>query len=169
MKQREAVYQSVISSLNTFNVEYHPGQDVRPLITTEIRKDIAEKLVKLFTSGEAAFKDSQSNRDKLNDPVKLKSYIAGLITNWINKDPNLNGGAKHQPKNPGSRAGGSDPMLKEMRLLKKQLQESGNEDGVAKVEAAINDRIQELKVGKTQQPKPLDIESLPDFLKDLVV
>lgn len=170
MKQREAVYASVVKAFQKAGVEFTPGQDARTLITPAIRSEITKSVVELFESGEAEFKDNESNRTKLSSTTKLTSYVTGLITNWLNKDPNLNGGSKHQAKNPGSRAGGSDPMLKEMRLLKKQLQASGNADGLAKVEAAIQDRVNQLKLAKQkQETREIDIDSLPDFLKDLVV
>jgi len=45
----------------------------------------------------------------LADDAKLRSYCSGLQSNWLRKDTRLNGGVKYVAKNPGSRAGSTDP------------------------------------------------------------
>lgn len=171
MKQREAVYQAVVSVLESNGIEFIQGKsNAAQLLTKEMRSEVHRIVVAGFESGTVKLKETQSNHDKLTDSAKLSSYVTGLITNWLNKDPDLNGGLAYQSKNPGSRAGSGDTLVKEMRLLKKQLEAAGNLDGVAKVEEAIEDRVKELKAAKAKANKPeaINVDNLPDFLKDLV-
>lgn len=170
MKQREAVYSSTTEVLASKGIEFMPGTtDVRDVVTTEIRKEIADRVVSLFKSGQVEFKGTDSNQAKLNDDKLLRNYVTGLITNWFNKDTQLNGGAKYQAKNPGSRAASGDSQLKEMRLLKKHLETIGNTEGVARVDEAIQARIAELRAEKAPTLPEVTADNLPDFLKDLAV
>ena len=170
MKQREAVYSSTTEVLASKGIEFTPTvTDVRDVVTTEIRKEIADRVVSLFKSGQVEFKGTDANQAKLSDEKLLRNYVTGLITNWFNKDPQLNGGAKYQAKNPGSRAGSSDAQLKEMRLLKKHLETIGNTEGIARVEEAIKNRLAEIQADKAPALPEVSTDNLPDFLKDLAV
>jgi len=170
MKQREAVYLSTTEVLAHKGIEFMPSvTDVRDVVNTEIRKEIADRVVNLFKSGGVEFKGTDANQAKLSDEKLLRNYVTGLITNWFNKDPQLNGGSKYQAKNPGSRAGSSDAQLKEMRLLKKHLETIGNTEGIARVEEAIQARIAELRTEKAPTLPEVSTDNLPDFLKDLAV
>jgi hypothetical protein len=170
MKQREAVYSSTTEVLAHKGIEFMPAvTDVRDVVTTEIRKEVADRVVNLFKSGQVEFKGTDANQAKLSDEKLLRNYVTGLITNWFNKDPQLNGGSKYQAKNPGSRAGSGDPQLKEMRILKKHLETTGNTDGVARVEQAIQARISEIQAEKSPALPEVSTDNLPDFLKDLAV
>lgn len=169
MKQREAVYQVTTKVLASKGIEFMPTvTDVRDLVNSEIRSEIADKIVTMFQEGQVEFKSTESNQEKLSDAKKLRSYVTGLITNWFNKDPQLNGGAKYETKNPGTRS--PDPLLKELRILKKCLEVKGDADGLARVDEAINAHIEILKSKKAQASLPaVDPDNLPDFLKDLAV
>ena len=169
MKQREAVYKVTTEVLAAKGIEFMPATtDVRDLVNSEIRSEITDRIVTFFQEGQVEFKSTESNQDKLNDAKKLRSYVTGLITNWFNKDPQLNGGAKYEAKNPGTRS--SDAQLKELRILKKHLEAKGDTDNLPRVEQAIAERVQELKAEKAPASLPtVDPENLPDFLKDLAV
>lgn len=170
MKQREAVYSATTEVLASKGIEFVPGTtDVRDVVTTDVRKEIADRVVNLFKSGQVEFKGTDSNQAKLNDDKLLRNYVTGLITNWFNKDTKLNGGAKYEAKNPGVRAGSADPQLKELRLLKKHLEIKGDQDKIARVEEAIQARIAELKAEKAPTLPEVSADNLPDFLKDLAV
>lgn len=168
MKQREAVYKVTTEALAARSIDFTPGEtDVKEVATADIRSEITRKLVHLFQDGAVDLKSTESNQTKLSDENKLRSYVAGLITNWFNKDPNLNGGSKHKAKNPGSRV--ADDQLREMRLLKKRLEIKGDASAIARVDQAINDRVQELKAAKQPSVPAPDVDSLPEFLRDLAV
>lgn len=168
MKQREAVYKVTTEVLASRNIEFTPGEtDVKDVATADIRSEITRKLVNLFQEGQVEFKSTESNQAKLSDEPKLRSYVTGLITNWFNKDTNLNGGSKYQAKNPGSRA--PDSQLREMRILKKRLEAKGDAGAVARVDQAIAERIQELKAAKSPEIPAANVENLPEFLRDLAV
>lgn len=170
MKQREAVYQVTTEVLASKGIEFMPTvTDVRDLANSDIRSEITSKIVTLFQEGQVEFKSTESNQEKLSDPKKLRSYVTGLITNWFNKDPQLNGGAKYEAKNPGSRQGSGDPQMKELRLLRKQLVANGSSpDSIARVDQAIADRAAELKAESAPSPT-VNPDNLPDFLRDLAV
>jgi hypothetical protein len=169
MKQREAVYKVTTEVLASKGVEFMPTvTDVRDLVNSEIRSEITDRIVTMFQEGQVEFKSTESNQDKLNDAKKLRSYVTGLITNWFNKDTQLNGGAKYEAKNPGTRS--ADAQMKELRILKKHLEAKGDTDNLPRVEQAIAERVQELKAEKAPAPLPaVDADNLPDFLKDLAV
>lgn len=166
MKQREAVFQATTSTLAAHGIEFSAGTNIREVMTAEIRSEIADRVTALFQEGQVELKSTESNQSKLQDVAKLRNYVTGLITNWFNKDPNLNGGVKHQVKNPGSRQ--SDTQLKEMRLLRKQLALKGDDVAIARVDAAIAERINELGAAKAK-PESIDADNLPEFLRDLAV
>lgn len=169
MKQREAVYQVTTEVLASKGIEFMPGvTDVRDLVTPELRSEITHRIVTMFQKDEVEFKSTESNQEKLNDAKKLRSYVTGLITNWFNKDTNLNGGAKYQAKNPGTKS--QDPQLRELRVLKKHLEAKGDTDGLARVDEAINAHIAILRKKKASASTPeVNADNLPDFLKDLAV
>lgn len=168
MKQREAVYKVTTEVLAAKSIGFTPGEtDVKDVATPEIRAEITSKIVALFQEGQVEFKSTESNQAKLSDEPKLRSYVTGLITNWFNKDPNLNGGSKYQAKNPGSRA--PDSQLREMRLLKKRLEAKGDADAMARVDQAIAERIQELKATRSPEIPAANVDNLPEFLRDLAV
>lgn len=167
IKQREAVYQVTTEVLARSEVQFTPGvTDVKSVVSSDIRAEITDQLVSLFQEGQVDLKSSESNQSKLQDPKKLRSYVTGLVTNWFNKDPLLNGGTRYAPKSPGSRAGSGDAQIREMKILKKHLESRGEMDKVAKVEAAIQARISEINAEKSPKEE-IDVDQLPDSLKDL--
>jgi hypothetical protein len=169
MKQREAVYKVTTEVLASKGIEFMPTvTDVRDLVNTEIRSEITDHIVTMFQEGQVEFKSTESNQEKLTDAKKLRSYVTGLITNWFNKDTNLNGGSKYEAKNPGTRS--PDAQLKELRILKKHLEAKNDTDNLPRVEQAIAERVAELKSEKAPASIPaVDPDNLPDFLRDLAV
>lgn len=153
-KQREAVYQATINVMGEQDGKYEP--------TTEQRKQIIAIVAEGLQAGEVSFSDSA--KAKYDTPEKIASYTSGLVSNWLRKDPELNGGTKYVPTNPGSRAGSSDDQVKALRALLK----SGtlDEDGTAMAEQALADRLAEIKAAKVEQN--IDFDALPDSIKELV-
>ena len=110
----------------------------------------------MFRSGKVQY--SVEFASKVSDDKELKSYISGLVNNWIRKAPELNSGAKYQAKNPGSRQGSGDEQIKEMRLL---LSVTKDPEARKLIEKAIESRAQEVKPTKT-----IDLDKIPQELRE---
>jgi len=99
-----------------------------------------------------------------NEQKNMNTYVIGLIANHLRKDTRLNGGDMYKPANPGSRAGQTDPEIKEARKLLKGFEEGSAEH--TKISTFINGRLAEIKAAK--QVTTIDVDSLPEELKGLV-
>lgn len=145
MNQKEAVFQAVI---NVVGVQ-HEGVKYEP--TKEQRAQISMVLIEGFKSGDI-------NLDREFDETGLKSYVSGLLSNWLRKDTRLNGGTKYEAQNPGSRAGVADPQLKAMRALLTTLTDDADR---AEVQKHIDARVAE--INKAKAPT-IDFSKLPPEL-----
>lgn len=164
LSQHEAVVQVTEAHLGE---RFIPGADVKEYATKADKHAIAAKISEMMLEGAVELSDGARAKYGESAEVLASRYVVGMVTNWFNKSTRLNGGAKYQAKNPGSRAGGGDEQVREMRLLRKQLEALGNADGVARVDAAISERISELKV-KSAKTIEVDVSNLPAALRDLV-
>ena len=157
MKQVQAVYQAIVNVLGENGIGFEDGMNASELLTDGMSKSITQVLMDGFLKGEIEFKDTPSNREKLSDEVKLRRYVNELKNNWLRKDTRLNGGDKYEIKNPGSRVGSGDHMLKALRGL------VGVENvDQAEIEAAIEKRLSEI------QPKKkvtINIDDLPEEIR----
>lgn len=164
LSQHEAVVQVTEAH---FGERFIPGADVKEYATKADKQAIATKIAEMIIEGTVELSDSA--RAKYGESVETltSKYVVGMVTNWFNKSTQLNGGVKYQAKNPGSRAGGGDAQIREMRLLRKQLADLGNADGVTRVDAAITERVQELKA-KSAKTIEIDVDNLPAGLRDLI-
>lgn len=152
MKQREAVFNAVTNVMGEQEGAYTPS--------TEERAQIISIVTEGLVAGDVAFSDKA--KAKYDTPEKVKTYASGLVSNWLRKDENLNGGVKYQPKNPGSRTGSQDEEVKNLKLLLKsgQLDEAGTE----MVQARIDSRIKEIKAAKAKVE--INFDSIPADLLD---
>ena len=179
ISQREAVFKATLEVLKANSITFTPGStSIKSVLTDSIREKIVARVVQMFQAGEVDLKATESNASKLNDARKLKSYVGGLCTNWFTKDKMLNGNVVYKPQNPGT--GGtktpstkvavpSDDKLKELNTLKKALAASNDVNGIAQVNAAIQQRIEELTGSKVKPKKlPVDVSKIPDEFKDLL-
>lgn len=142
MSQKDAVYAAVV------NVTGFSG-DGACAPTKEQRAQVNAILCEGFKKGDIKLDREYTDSD-------LKEYVSGLISNWLRKDTRLNGGTKYQAKNPGSRAGSSDPSLKAMRAL---LTTVTTESDRAEIQSHIDARVKELSTEK--QAKVVDFSALP--------
>lgn len=154
--QKEGVFQAVCA------VTEQDSFDSAVELTKEQRSSVIEIVTQGLMAGEIDFSDAA--RAKYDTEAKVKTYTNGLVSNWLRKDKRLNGGVKHQIKNPGSRAGAGDPILKNLKLFRSTLTEP---DHIAAVDAEIEARQAALK---TERAKKVDIDMslIPDDLKDLI-
>ena len=144
MKQSDAVFAAVVSVMGQQDGAYKP--------TTEQRKQVHAILFAGFETGKI-----QLGREF--DPEYITKYIPGLTSNWLNKDKRLNGGTKYEAKNPGSRTGHSDPMIKAMRGL---LATKTDDSERAEIQAFIDKRLAEIAPAKTVT---INVDDLPEELK----
>ena len=154
--QKEGVYQAVCA------VTEQDSFDSAVELTSDQRASVVQIVTQGLMSGDIEISDSA--RDKYDTEAKVRGYTNGLVSNWLRKDKRLNGGVKHQIKNPGSRAGAGDPILKNLKLFRSTLTEP---DHIAAVDAEIEARQAALK---TERAKKVDIDMslIPDDLKDLI-
>lgn len=160
LTQRAAVYNATKQVFEDAGHDFEDGMNVDAVISDNMRKSIIDIVCAGFSKGEVELKDTPSNREKLANPTKLRGYVGGLVSNWFRKDERLNGDTKYQIKNPGSRAGSTDPQLKALRALATQFK------GTPKatiIEAQIKSRQETIAKEKASKVV-VDISALPPEL-----
>lgn len=158
--QREAVFAATMSVLADAGITFEEGSDVSTVMSKDIRQSIQAILVEGFKQGTIEFEKTPSNDEKLASPAKLNQYVSGLVSNWFRKDTRMNGGEKYQAKNPGSRAGASDPQLKALRQLAGQFKGTDKEHVIT---AQIEQRLAAINAEKAKHVT-VDISALPPEL-----
>ena len=154
MTQKEAVFSAVSEVLGSFSGSAE--------LSTEQRKEVINSIMSGFTSGSVEL--SSEAASKYDTDAKLKSYTQGLVSNWLRKDPRLNGGNKYEAKNPGSRTGSGDDTVKALRALRTTLTDA---EQIAEVENEIATRVAAFKASK--QPKvQINADLIPESLRHLV-
>lgn len=142
LSQKEAVFVAVCQ------VTGHTGEG-QVSITKEQRAQVNAILFEGFKSGKIEL-------DREYSDSGLKGYVSGLQSNWLRKDKRLNGGTQYVAKNPGSRAGSSDPQLKAMRALLSTLTDEAE---IAEVQSHIDMRV--AAIASEKQAKTVDFSALP--------
>ncbi len=137
MTQRDAVFSAVTNVCGTQDEAYDPS--------TDQRKSVNQILFEGIRSGSVELRDGHAGH---TDDKVLKSYVSGLQSNWLRKDPRLNGNVKYEAKNPGSRAGSTDPQIKAMRLLLATKTDAADK---AEIQAFITKRVAEIKPAKSAE------------------
>ena len=161
--QREATFNAIITVLSNSGASFQSGSDVKSVITSEHKKKVKDILVTDFKSGNIDYTDDFA-KTKLTSSTELSKYCSGLISNWIKKDPRLNGNTKYQVLNKGSRVGQGDSQVKELRKLLKATTGTDAENEVAE---ALNARLATVKSDK-KPVSNIDVNSLPENLRHLV-
>ena len=131
-----------------------------PVQLSELEKStILNQLATMFLDGDIEM--TEAARTKYHTHDLMVGYCKGLLNNWIRKDIRLNGGTKYEAKNPGSRAGSGDTMLRELKKLRVKV--GSDADAVSKVDEAIAERQAELV-----KPVEINEEHIPEGLKHLL-
>ena len=151
MNQKEATYAAILSVLANAGIKHEDGMDVGPHMDKSRRAIVNDILFHSFRAGEIKLDREFTDKD-------LKTYVSGLQSNWIRKDTRLNGGAKYEAANPGSRAGSGDATLKAMRNLLVTLE---NADDKAEVQGHIDAHLETIAKSKV---KSIDWTKLPPEL-----
>lgn len=157
MNQRKATVSTIIAVLEERGVSYELNgpTPISDVLNDSDKKSVRETLFTMFRDDQVEMSDEA--KIKYSDDSDLKSYISGLVNNWIRKAPEFNAGGKYTPKNPGSRAGSGDEQIKEMKKLLAQTQDPEVKEAV---QEAIDARIAELK-----PTIEVDYSKLPEELK----
>lgn len=146
MNQRESVYQSTMNVLADAEIAFDDGQNVEDVVTKELRKSVIAVVTASIISGETEM--STEGRAKYCDEQKMRNYVSGLVSNWFRKDKRLNGGVKHEIKNPGSRVGSGDEQLKALKALR--ATKTDDADALAAIDEAIAARKAEVGTKKVE-------------------
>ncbi len=154
MSQKEAVFSAVTNVCGVQDGAYEP--------TKEQRASVNQILFEGFKSGGIEYAGT------LPEDTKLKSYVSGLQSNWLRKDKRLNGDVQYVAKNPGSRAGSTDPQIKAMRVLLNTQEDPAKR---AEIESFIARRLAEIKPSKqttltAEQIEVLKAAGLGSFVSD---
>lgn len=155
--QRDAVYAATVAVLSDAGIQFEDGMDVETVMSKDLRGSIAAIMFEGFKAGTISLEDTPSNREKLASPAKLNTYVSGVVSNWFRKDTRLNGGEKYVAKNPGSRAGATDPQLKALRQLFGQFKGTEKE---TIIQAQIDARLATINAEKAKKVT-VDISALP--------
>jgi hypothetical protein len=128
--------------------------------TKEQLQVIYEMVADSIVRGETAFSDEA--KLKYNTPELIRSkYVPGMVSNWLRKDTRLNGGEVYVTKDPGSRAGQGDEVLKNLKALRATLTESAH---IAAVDSEIESRKLVLAAAKVKSVE-VDLAKIPESLR----
>jgi hypothetical protein len=154
-KQKEAVFSAVSSVLSEAGITPNEGDNFATHLNRELRGQVTNILVEGFKSGTISL-DKPYETD-----AELRTYASGVTSNWLRKDPRMNGGIKYVAKNPGSRVGSTDPQLKAMRALLATRSDLSDTDR-AEIQGHIDSRVSEVKSSKksTKELTPEQTELL---------
>lgn len=158
MKQKQAVYEAIESTLGTIEAPVTLTKDQRKTIIAAIAQNIFD--------GNVEFSDEA--KAKYDSLEKIAGYCGGLLNNWLRKDTRLNGGTTYTPSKPGSRAGQGDEVLKNLKALR-QTRTDATE--IAEIDLAITARIAEVAAAKTakkSKSQEVDMSAVPDDLKEML-
>lgn len=157
MNQRTATVNAILSTLVGF--ELNGPVQALDVITDSQKTQVVDRLCQGFIEGKVEMSE-EGKRKYFGDPKELRKYVVGLTNNWLRKAPELNCGKTYEPKNPGSRKGSGDRVLKALKELMKTTEDA---EAKAEIQAAIDERIKEIS------PKvEIDMEAIPAHLRHLV-
>jgi hypothetical protein len=159
LSQRKATVSTILAVLEERGVKYELNgvTPIDEVLTDADKKSIRDAMFAMFRGGQVEM--SEESKPRYQDDAQLKSYVSGLVNNWIRKAKEFNNGSVYVPKNPGSRVGSGDAQIKEMKKL---LSVTTDATVKATIEAAITARQQEIKPLETM----IDFDKLPQSLRD---
>jgi hypothetical protein len=156
MSQKQSVFVAVCDVLNEPNI----NREVE--LTKEQRGEVINLVTDSIVEGETEF--SAEAKAKYHSRDLVKGYVNGMVGNWLRKDLRLNGGSKYQTKNPGSRAGSGDEVLKNLKALKATLTDK---EHLEAVDAEIAKRTEEIAAAKAKTVT-INVDKIPEALRHLI-
>ena len=149
LNQKEAVFNAVTEVIG----ETRTIEDDALTLNKDEKASVRAILLEGFQNETIEIKNTQDD---------MKKYVNGLLNNWLRKDKRFNGNVTYKAKDPGSRTGQSDPVVKNLRLL---LKTTEDETAKADIEEAIQTRLAEIKPEKKIE---VDATVIPEHLQHLV-
>ena len=159
ISQKEAVYTITMNILKDRNILFECDEKITTYVTKDMRKTITMCLIN-------AMKCKEVTLDKSFKDKELRAYAQSVVSNWFRKDIRLNGGIQYSAKKTGSRIGLSDPQIKAMKSLLKEVKKTNKKDYINKIELEIKKRLSEIR--KDRLGSKIDANQLPDHLRKLV-
>ena len=162
MNQKTAVYEATMATLAEKQIDFTDGENLSQVMTKDLRKDVVSIVTAAFVAGEVEL--SAEAKAKYSDEAKVKAYASGLVNNWHRKDTRFNGGEKYVAKNPGSRAGSGDSVLKNLKALRSTRTDEAE---LTAIDEAIAKRTIEVAADKAKKIT-VDMDKIPAELRELL-
>lgn len=165
MNQKQGVYVVVMNVLAEKGIGFDDGQETsaKELLGKEGTKQVRDVVAAALMGGEIEM--TADSRIKYSTEEAMKEYSSGLVNNWLRKDTRLNGGAKYEAKNPGSRSSSSDAQIKELKKL--LILKADDSEACETIQAAIDARQAEITKEKAKTIE-IDVTQIPEHLKHLL-
>lgn len=158
--QKESVYAAIKAYANENNIRHEDGEVIS--LDKTGRKMVVEMVTQAALAGEMSLSDEALA--KYNTREKMLKYCDGLVNNWLRKDTRLNGGTPYEPKNPGSRVGSGDEVVKALRALKTLA--TTTDEHKALIDAELNKRLEEIRAAKAPKVS-VDFSKIPESIRNL--
>jgi hypothetical protein len=157
ISQKESVFLAVceVLGVESFDGKIELSKDQLSKVHTIVTDAILDGSVEFSTEAAAKYCTREL----------ALGYVKGMVNNWLRKDTRLNGGSPYITKNPGSRAGSSDPQIAELKKLKNLF--TADAEKSAKIDAAIKTRLDQIAAEKAPKVE-INPDLIPDELKDLL-
>ena len=161
--QKQAVVNTLLSVLKDRDVDYvlNGEENLKDVLTKDDKTKVNSILCAGFIAQEIQM-SAEASAKYLKDPQKLKTYVSGLINNWVRKNTEFNNGVTYAPKMPGSRTGQRDETIKNLRLMKKEMTDP---KVLVEIDQAIADRLAEIKPESVVTINP---DAIPEHLRHLL-
>lgn len=157
--QKASVYAAVKAFLDEREIAHEDGQKVT--LDKDGRKTVIEMISQSAIIGDMTL--SAEAAAKYNTIELMRGYVNGLLSNWLRKDTRLNGGGKYAAKNPGSRAGQGDEVLKNLKALRTTLTEKAHLEAC---DAEITKRTAEVQAAKAKKVE-INFDKIPESIRNL--
>lgn len=163
ISQKDSVVNEVKAILGS---SFDPSSPARDQLTDDQLKTIKSNIVSGIIAGSVDFKKETT------DEKEISRYVSGMVSNHLRKAKELNGNQTYSPQSTGR--GSRDPQISELNKLLKTYNEGSEEYN--QIVTAIESRKAELNAERSAAAKErkkqkelnsIDMDSLPDNLKDL--
>jgi len=160
MNQRNATCNTILAVLEESGVNYElNGQiAISEVLSSDMKTKVRDIIFTMFREGNVEYREEF--QAKVDNDTELKKYVSGLVNNWVRKAPEFNAGIVHKAKNPGSRAGSTDPQIKEMKKL---LSVTADSNAKHAIQSAIDTKLAEIQASKAKVE--IDLSAIPESLR----
>lgn len=158
--QKEAVYVAVKDILEANGKSIKTTEPVALSISE--RAAVVQYIADLIASSQAYF--SPNAAAKYSTEKDIKKYVSGLVSNWLRRDPRLNGGSASAVASQSESKKEPDTVLKNLKNLLHNVK--GNPEAEAEILKEIEKRSAGIKADKIAGK--IDKDSIPEHLKHLL-